>query len=460
MTRVVESTIYEDHMDLIEGEPPPPQDDPRVKKPKDYPITLKVHINERKHCDNFAELLGRNLSSDETRIRFSRKTKRKTGCRYFENRQDPRKASTTHQSRTETQIWGSTTDFRNDPMPQYQTFEIILADVNEHIAFLRLIKQQLSFETGYTYFPKTEKTVSKGSFWVSKFEDHQPRYPIFIISKGRAYSRLTAKALDRMGVPYRLIIEPQEWDAYETFFDPNQLIVAPFSNHGAGPGRARNLAWDISIAEGYDAHWVLDDNLRDFYRLHENRRIRVADGGCFRVMEDFFDRFDNLQIAGPQYRFFCAPRSGYPPFVLNTRIYSCLLIRNTCKHRWEGKYNEDTHLSLRVLKDADCTIQWNEFMQEKMPTQALSGGNTSEIYHAEYVGDEDELELGTYHANGTWNKSLMLTRMHPDVVREPVWKFGRWHHEVDYSPFKNNTLRFKKGCETQDRRYEFELITL
>jgi hypothetical protein len=457
MTKVAESTVYEDLMDLIEGEPPPQQDDPRIKKSKDYPITLKVHINERNDCDRFAEQMGRDLSSDDTNIIFSRKDKPKSGATYLENRKFPLVTSTAHQTRTETVLWGSTTDFRNDPIPHYQTFEIVLTDVNEHIAFLRLIKQQLSFETTYTYFPKTEKVAAKGKVWVSKFEDHQPRYPIFIVSKGRAYSRHTAKCLDRLGVSYRLIIEPQDYDDYATFFDASQLIVAPFSNHGSGPGRARNLAWDIAIAEGYDAHFVMDDNIKDFYRLHENRRIRVGDGGCFRVMEDFFDRFENVQVAGPQYRFFCAPRSGYPPFVLNTRIYSCLLIRNSCQHRWRGRYNEDTDLSLRVLKDGDVTLQWNEFMQEKMPTQALSGGNTAEFYHAEYLTGEDEPELGRYHADGTWNKSLMLTRMHPDVVSEPVWKFGRWHHEVNYNQFKENKPLFKTGASESDRSNVFEM---
>jgi hypothetical protein len=459
MTELVESAEYEGLMDLIDDEPPPPNDDKRIKGAKEYPVTVKVHINDHADCNKFADLLGCDLSSDKTEITFNKNAKRKAGATYTEKLADPLKRSTNHKTRDESILWGTTTDFRNDPIPPYQTFEIILTDVTQHIAFLRLLKQQLSFETTYTYFPKVEKTVSKGKFWVSRFEDHQPRYPIFIVSKGRAYSRVTAMALQRMGVPFRIIIEPQDWDDYEAFFDASQLIVAPFSNHGDGPGRARNLAWDIAIKEGHTAHWVMDDNIKDFYRLHENSRTRFADGGCFRVMEDFFDRCENLYIAGPQYRFFCAPRSGYSPFVLNTRIYSCLLIRNDCKYRWRGRYNEDTDLSLRVLKDGDCTLQWNEFLQEKMATQALSGGNTAEFYHTEHITGDNDPELGKYHANGTWNKSIMLEKMHPDVAKA-VWKFGRWHHEVDYNPFKANKLRFKAGMETSGQTYPFELVTV
>lgn len=35
--------------------------------------------------------------------------------------------------------------------------------------------------------------------------------------------------------------------------------------------------------------------------------------------------------------------------------------------------------------------------------------------------------------------------MHPDVS-ELVWRFRRWHHVVDYSPFKNNPLILKDSA--------------
>jgi hypothetical protein len=113
-----------------------------------------------------------------------------------------------------------------------------------------------------------------------------------------------------------------------------------------------------------------------------------------------------------------------PPFILNTRIYSCNLIRNDAPFRWRGRYNEDTDLSLRMLKAGWCTVQFNAFLQWKKWTQQLKGGNTAEFYARE----------------GTLAKSQMQVAMHPDVSRL-VWKFGRWHHHVDYRRFRKNTLR-------------------
>jgi hypothetical protein len=277
-----------------------------------------------------------------------------------------------------------------------------------------------------------------------------PKYPVYIISKGRHESMITSKSLARMKVPHYIAIEPQDEKLYEQALDKFNirsyvtLLVAPFSNHGDGPGRARNWCWDHSIALGAERHWVLDDNISDFYRLHNNLRVRVESGAIFRASEDFVDRYENVPISGLQYRFFINPNAKYPAFVKNTRIYSTLLIDNKCKFRWRGRYNEDTDICLRVLKDGDCTIQFNAFLQGKCATQTVKGGNTSEFYHAENTENAD-FEKSGYNSLGTVNKSQMLVDMHPDVARM-VWRYGRWHHHVDYSSFKPNQLILKSDA--------------
>jgi hypothetical protein len=291
-----------------------------------------------------------------------------------------------------------------------------------------------------------------------------PTHPVYIVSKGRSDTMITSKSLSRMKVPHYIVIEPQDEEAYDKALDNFKirdyvtLIVAPFSNHGDGPGRARNFAWDHSISIGADKHWVLDDNISDFYRLHQNYRIRVESGVIFKAAEDFVDRFENVPISGFQYRFFIAPNQSYPPYVKNTRIYSTLLIDNNCKHRWRGRYNEDTDICLRVLKDGDCTIQFNAFLQGKAATQTVKGGNTEEFYHKE--GLEKNIWIDGVNAEGTRNKSEMLVRMHPDVARM-VWRYKRWHHYVDYSPFKKNELRYKKDImlPKSNNEYGMKLVT-
>jgi len=268
-----------------------------------------------------------------------------------------------------------------------------------------------------------------------------PEYHVYIISKGRAESRLTSKTLERMKVPYSIVIEPQEYDDYAAVIDPKKILVLPFSNLGQGSIPARNWVWEHSISIGATHHWIMDDNINHFYRLHRNKRQVVESGTIFKCAEDFINRYSNVALSGFHYRFFIASNQKYPPYVLNTRIYSCILIRNDIEHRWRGRYNEDTDLSLRVLKDGWCTVQFNAFLQGKTATMTMKGGNTDELYVD----------------NGRLKMAESLNKQHPDVAKI-VWRYGRWHHHVDYSPFKRTQLKLKKSVTLSKEPNNYGMI--
>lgn len=71
-----------------------------------------------------------------------------------------------------------------------------------------------------------------------------PNYPIYIISKGRWDTRLTVKAMEKRSIPYRIVVEPQEYDLYAAAIDPKKILTLPFSNLGQGSIPARN--WVVS----------------------------------------------------------------------------------------------------------------------------------------------------------------------------------------------------------------------
>lgn len=263
-----------------------------------------------------------------------------------------------------------------------------------------------------------------------------PKYPVYIISKGRWESRLTSISLEEMGVPYHIVIEPQEFGQYADVIDPSKILVLPFSNLGQGSIPVRNWVWEHSISIGAERHWVLDDNIRGFFFRHgPNSRDKVLDGTIFRACEDFTDRYENVALSGMNYVFFAvqapAQTSKNPPFYLNDRIYSCILINNDIPYRWRGRYNEDTDLSLRVLKDGWCTILFNAFLCGKQTTMTMKGGNTESLYK---LDNED----------GRLLMAQSLQHQHPDVVKI-TRKWGRWQHQVNYRPFKNNKLIKKEG---------------
>jgi hypothetical protein len=266
-----------------------------------------------------------------------------------------------------------------------------------------------------------------------------PKHPVYIISKGRWDVALTARFFEACQIPFHIVVERHEALRYAEHINIGKIKILPQwylekyetmdelgGSKSRGPGAARNFCWDDSIKRGYDWHWVCDDNIEAFSRLNRNLNAKVTSGTIFRVMEDFCERYTNVAIAGLTYDFFCRAKCLHPPFVTNTRIYSVQLIRNDIPYRWRGRYNEDTDLSLRALKDGWCTVQFNAFQQFKVTTQTLKGGNTKEFYNHE----------------GTLPKSELLVKMHPDVAKV-VKRFGRWHHHVNYKPFAKNKLQFK-----------------
>ena len=89
------------------------------------------------------------------------------------------------------------------------------------------------------------------------------KYPIFIISKGRHDVGFTANLFLKHKVPFKLVIEPQEFNDYARFYDEKLLIKTPFSNLGQGSIPVRNFVWDHSIKEGHEKHWVVDDNIHN-----------------------------------------------------------------------------------------------------------------------------------------------------------------------------------------------------
>lgn len=302
----------------------------------------------------------------------------------------------------------------------------------------------------------------------------EPLFPLYIVSKGRFEYMITSKYLTEMGIKHRIIVEPQEVEKYQQAIDSMGLLAEILTldmkykekyelcddlglTKSTGSGPARNFAWDDSIKRGFSHHWVMDDNIQGFYRLNKNMKLRVKSKQFFRIMEDFTLRYENVSMSGPNYCMFAPHRQKQPPFTINTKLYSCNLIRNDVPFRWRGRYNEDVILSLDMLKAGWCTIQFNAFLQNKMPTQTLKGGNTDELYEG------DNKEKGErYSRTGTNEKSLMLARVHPDVAKV-TWRFNRVHHIVDYSQFKKkNKLIKRKDLEIEEKvnNYGLELKVL
>lgn len=116
------------------------------------------------------------------------------------------------------------------------------------------------------------------------------QYPIFIPTKGRHETPYTIRAFEAIGVPFHPVVVPGEYDKYAAVVrDPSSIIVLPEDIRGLVP--TRNWIWDYAQSLGTPYFWTFDDNIRCFYRLHQNKRIKMGDGIFLRAIEDWTNRY-------------------------------------------------------------------------------------------------------------------------------------------------------------------------
>jgi len=271
-----------------------------------------------------------------------------------------------------------------------------------------------------------------------------PRYPIYIPSKGRWGRCTTARELIKDHVPFELVVEPQEADAYKAVFPARPILVLPFA--GQGLAAARNWIKEHATRAGAARHWQIDDNTYGFYRVYRGVRIPCAAGLALRVVEDFADRYENVAIAGLNYDMFYVPnKRAIPPFYLNHHVYSCTLVLNSLPYKWRTFYNDDADMCLQVLAGGWCTLLVNAFLVKKKRTMEIEGGNTPA-----YAGD------------GRLKMARSLERLWPGVV-STVRKFQRPQHVVRNAWGKFDTpLKLKPGLDRASLkdRCEIDLVTV
>lgn len=249
-----------------------------------------------------------------------------------------------------------------------------------------------------------------------------PIYPVYIISKGRAYNPLTAKLLENSNINYFIAVEPQEKDEYVKALGEHRVLLLPFSNLGLGSYPARNFCWEHAKANGYKYHWLFDDNIQCWKKWINGKRKSIEDlKPAFLYVENYAKKtnYDILGFEEPNF----VVKPPKKPFKHNCHVYSAMLIKNELPYRWRLKYNEDVDLCLQVLHNKGTTASCVYYMADKVSTSAkMKGGNQTELYQ----GNKAEKNL---------LKAKMLEAVWPQYAKTVI-RFNRHHHLVDWKIFK------------------------
>jgi len=286
----------------------------------------------------------------------------------------------------------------------------------------------------------------------------QPRYPVYIPSKGRADAPYTIRLFSNVGIDFRIVVEPSQEKAYSQH-GQERLLILP--EDGKGLVYARNWIKDHAVSEGYKRHWQFDDDITCMLRMYRGYRLRCPANVALAAAEDFVERYENVALAAFNSQSFLPCSAGttkypWPPFLLNHRCYTSFLMLNSLPNRWRQRYNEDTDMTLQVLADGWCTILFNAFMIDTPTTMTYTGGQT-DIYVDDgrlhmarqlervwpgVVSTKRRFRRPQHYINGEWRKfdNQLKRRADFDPSKLPtVDEYGM--NLVEVSPTDNARLR-------------------
>tara|TARA_R110000803_G_scaffold149246_1_gene214669 strand:- start:690 stop:2180 length:1491 start_codon:yes stop_codon:yes gene_type:complete len=284
----------------------------------------------------------------------------------------------------------------------------------------------------------------------------QPKYPIYIISKGRweKTRRLTINWLIKCNIDFKVIVEPDEYDNYVKEISSMGMWVGcvvklpdEYANQGQGSIPARNFA--MYHSQKYDRCWILDDNINGYMWNNHSQRVPVESGNVFSFIEEYTDKFTNVLISGHEY----TSNVNYDmkiPVMKNRRVFSSILIDNKIADKlgegWRGIYNEDVDICIRTLKAGYTTLLFNNITSNKTATSRMRGGNTDGIYALDGNG------------SGVL-KTQSLIDQHPECVK-PVIKYKppRTHHKVNWDLWKDNEIKYRHNHAEVSKSYDMTLV--
>lgn len=211
------------------------------------------------------------------------------------------------------------------------------------------------------------------------FEHYTTRhFPIYIPSRGRANDVLIANQFDADGLQYKIVVEPQDYAAYNQRYSANQLLVLDKNNGGVA--YVRNFIKEHAASLGYRYHWQFDDNVRSFSIRYGGKAHKARPINAISFIESIVFEYTNIggiNFSNGAYAF------GYdkkPMFRINNQIYCAMLLNTEPQSRFRANIHEDTDYSLQLLHEGWATLVCNRIVMTKTHTMTMSGGNTDTEY--------------------------------------------------------------------------------
>lgn len=199
------------------------------------------------------------------------------------------------------------------------------------------------------------------------------KYPIYIPSRGRFDNALTAPMLAKFGIPFFLVVEDKEYDAYAKYFPKSHLLKLDGSDYG-DVSVARNFIKSHAMQNGHQYHWQMDDDIAGLMMV--KNRIVLSENSIeiLSSAEQFVDEYLNIGMAGFGSSVF--GKLATQPYGINKFAYTLFLLRSNTPHQFTRATEEDLDYNLQLLTDKWCTVQFNCYLFKWATTGTRKGGYT------------------------------------------------------------------------------------
>lgn len=198
------------------------------------------------------------------------------------------------------------------------------------------------------------------------------KFPIYIPSKGRPASCTTPGLLSGAGLEFRIVVEPEEAEAYAKLHGDRSVLVLPESNRGVNFSRA----WIKSESEkvGHEYHWQIDDDVRRFiHRTGNGRSWEIGADAALAIIENHVINYSNIGQIGMNQNSWPA---GDRIIRLNKMPVQCVLNKNGTKVNYDPKYalHGDLAFTLGLLELGYCTVMIDTVRVITPPIGSNAGG--------------------------------------------------------------------------------------
>jgi hypothetical protein len=242
--------------------------------------------------------------------------------------------------------------------------------------------------------------------------------PIYVLSKGRAGTASSPRLLEQAQLPYILVVEPQEADAYAQHFPLAKLILLPQSNKGIAYVRNHILSLNLSW------FWMLDDDIKGFYRREKGRMVRIGADIALAEAEQLICSVEWAGQGAIEYQ--QVAWSTKKDYALNSYCDVCVLLHaervKGLSYRGELALKEDRDFTLQILSAGLKTVRVQSY-GFAAPKNGSNAGGLKELYQ-----EAEREKLAVDRLCAAW----------PEIVSAKVKNDGRYDAKINWRYFKDN----------------------